>query len=254
MPDVASESVAPHVAICRIDRPQQRNALTSDLMASLADQLEQLDRDPEVRCIIVAGTAKVFASGADAGGPPGLERGTYEEAAEFWSRLGGLETPMIAAVSGWALGSGCELALACDMCVAAKGTQFGQPEVTLGMIPGGGATQRLTRVIGKQRTMSLVLTGRRWSAEQGREWGLVNSLTPPTTWLEEATDLAREVAARAPIATRIGKRAVLAADQLPLDQGLETERELCKQTLVSEDRIEGVNALAEGRRPEFQGR
>jgi enoyl-CoA hydratase len=256
MTELGVSVVATHVAICQIDEADGHNPLGPELMAALASALERLDRDREIRSIVLAGTEDAFATGADirAGSEPGFERRAYQESALFWRRLGGIETPLIAAVSGWALGSGCELALASDMCVAAESAVFGQPEVTLGMIPGGGATQRLTRVLGKQRAMDLILTGRRWSAKQAREWGLVGHLSPQPTWLEEATDLAREVAARGPIATRLAKRAVLAADQLPLEEGLAAERGLFEETLATEDRIEGINALIQGREPDFKGR
>jgi enoyl-CoA hydratase len=161
---------------------------------------------------------------------------------------------MVAAVSGWALGSGCELALACDLAVAAEKTQFGQPEITLGIIPGGGATQRLARALGKQRAMGMILTGRRFSAEQALTWGMINSVAPQSRWLETAWDLAAEIAARAPIATRLAKQAVLAAEREPLDQGMELERKLFEQAMATEDRIEGMNAFMQGRRPEFEGR
>jgi enoyl-CoA hydratase/carnithine racemase len=225
-------------------------------MDKLATELERLDGDEGVRCIVVAGSNEVFASGADI---RSLSERSYQQAmhhpsASFWKRIVAIKKPMVAAVSGWALGGGCELALACDMIVAAEESQFGQPEITLGIIPGGGATQRLTRVLGKQRAMELILTGRRFSAEQGHAWGLVNRISKRTTWLEEATELASEVASRAPIATRLAKGAVLAADQSPLSEALEAERRAFELTMATEDRIEGMNAFMQGRKPEFEGR
>lgn len=248
--------VGNHVATARINRPEVRNALGPDLMDEIATQLEHFDDDPNVRCAVLAGSNDVFASGADI---RSLSEASYQQAlhhpaASFWRRLAGIRKPIVAAVSGWALGSGCELALACDLCVAAEKTQFGQPEITLGIIPGGGATQRLARALGKQRAMELVLTGRRFSAEQALGWGLVNSIAPRDRWLEAARDLAYEIASRAPIATRLAKQAVLAAEQHSLEEGMDLERKLFEQVMATEDRIEGMNAFMQGRRPEFEGR
>lgn len=244
------------VAVCRMNRPEVRNALSPELMDKLATELERLDGDDVVRCIVVAGSNDVFASGADI---RSLSERSYQQAmhhpaASFWKRIVAIKKPLVAAVSGWALGGGCELALACDMIVAAEESQFGQPEITLGIIPGGGATQRLTRVLGKQRAMELILTGRRFSAEQAHGWGLVNRISKRTTWLEEASELAAEVASRAPIAARLAKGAVLAADQAPLSEALETERRAFELAMATEDRIEGMNAFMQGRKPEFEGR
>jgi enoyl-CoA hydratase/carnithine racemase len=244
------------VAIVRLNRPEARNALSPGLTEELAAALEHLDRDDRVRCIVIAGSNEVFATGAEVRPPPdrGSEGDLVHPSASFWKRLSAIPKPIIAAVSGWALGSGCELALACDMCVAAESSQFGQPEVTLGIIPGGGGTQHLARVIGKQRTMELVLTGRRFSAEQAHAWGLVNRVARKANWLQEASELAAQVASRAPIATRLGKQAVLAAERLPLDEGLDAERRLFELTMATEDRVEGLEALIEGRPPDFKGR
>ena len=245
-----------HVATVRINRPEVRNALGPELMDEIATGLEHLDGDPDVRCTLVAGSNDVFASGADI---RSLSEASYQQAlhhpaASFWRRLAEIRKPMVAAVSGWALGSGCELALACDLTVAAEKTQFGQPEITLGIIPGGGATQRLARALGKQRAMEMILTGRRFSAEQALTWGMINAVAPQGRWLETAWDLAAEIASRAPIATRLAKQAVLAAERESLDQGMELERKLFEQAMATEDRIEGMNAFMQGRRPEFEGR
>ena len=245
-----------HIGVCRLHRPQVRNALSPELMDQLAQAVEELDRDDSIRCIVIAGSNEVFASGADI---RSLSEGAFDQAdadpsSGFWGRLARIEKPIIAAVSGWALGGGFELALACDMIVAAEKTQFGQPEVTLGLIPGGGGTQRLARVLGKQRAMELVLTGRRIDAKDARAMGLVNVLAGKRTWFEQAMDLAREVSARGPVAIRLAKQAVLAADRTGLEEGLAIERELFDRAMATEDRVEGMNAFMQGRKPEFEGR
>src|SRR6478735_9289618 len=174
-----------HVALLTLNRPEARNALSPELMDELASELERLDPDPEVRCIVIAGSDEVFAAGADirAMSERSFAEALHPPAAGFWKRLTAVKTPMIAAVSGWALGGGCELALACDMIVASETAELGQPEITLGIIPGGGGTQRLARVLGKQRTMELVLTGRRISADEAHRFGLVNVVAKKREWL-----------------------------------------------------------------------
>jgi enoyl-CoA hydratase/carnithine racemase len=249
-------SVDGSVALCRLDRPEARNALSPELMEELASAVEGLDADPEIRCIVIAGSDDAFAAGADIGA---LRERTFVEslrhpAAGLWPRLAACRTPLVAAVSGFALGGGCELALLCDLIVAAEGAEFGQPEITLGIIPGGGGTQRLARVIGKQRAMELVLTGRRIDAREAERLGLVNMVTADGEWLERALELAQRIARRPPIAVRLAKQAVLAADETSLGAGLETERRLYELAMATEDRIEGMDAFLEKRRPEFKGR
>lgn len=245
-----------HVGLVRLNRPQARNALSPEMRAELAAALERLDADPEVRCIVIAGSDEFFAAGADirAMAERPVDAPPDPKGMEFWTRLAALATPTIAAVSGYAFGGGCELALACDMIVCDEGTRFGQPEITLGIIPGGGGSQRLARAVGKQRAMEYVLTGRRWDAQTAERWGLVNRVAGDGTWLSEAIELARTVAARAPLAVRLGKRAVLTAAETSLAEGLAVERKLFDETMASEDRVEGMNAFLEKREPEFKGR
>jgi enoyl-CoA hydratase/carnithine racemase len=245
-----------YVALLRLNRPEARNALSPEVMEQLAGELEQLDPDPEVRCVVIAGSDKVFAAGADikAMSERSFAEALRHPAASFWPRLAAIKTPMIAAVSGYALGGGCELALACDMIVAADGAQFGQPEINLGIIPGGGGTQRLARVLGKQRTMQLVLTGERFDAATALELGLVNKVVEGGGWLDEAMALAATVAERPPIAARLAKQAVLVADETALSPGLENERRLYELAMATEDRVEGMKAFLEKREPKFEGR
>ena len=253
---VVETSIDGHVALCRLNRPEARNALSPELMDELATAVEGFDADPGVRCVVIAGSDDVFASGADI---RALRERSFEEtlrhpAAAFWRRLAACRTPIVAAVSGWALGGGCELALLCDLIVASETAEFGQPEITLGIIPGGGGTQRLARVAGKQRAMDLVLTGRRIGAREAERLGLVNEVAAAREWLERALELAHRVAARPPIAARLAKQAVLAAEGTPLSAGLEHERRLYELAMATEDRIEGMDAFLEKRRPQFKGR
>jgi enoyl-CoA hydratase/carnithine racemase len=256
MGEFVETSVDGHVALCRLNRPEARNALSPELMDELAGAVESYDADAEVRCIVLAGSDDVFASGADI---RALRERSFQESlvhpsAGFWRRLAGCRTPMIAAVSGYALGGGCELALVCDMIVASDTAVFGQPEITLGIIPGGGGTQRLARVVGKHKAMELVLTGRRFDAEEGRRIGVVNQVCGKREWLDRALELAGVVAERPPIAVRLGKQAVLAAEEGGLGSALEMERRLYELSMATEDRVEGMDAFLDKRAPEFRGR
>ena len=242
------------VALLRLNRLEARNALSPELMAELGDAIERLDSDPETRAIVIAGSDDVFAAGADIRSlrERDFAEAVFHPAGAFWRRVAACRTPLIAAVSGFALGAGCELALTCDMIVCSEGAEFGQPEITLGIIPGGGGTQRLARVLGKQRTMELVLTGRRFTAAQAFQWGLVNRIS--NAWLDDAIDLGRVVAQGPPLAAKLAKQAVLAADESGLAAGLDQERRLYELAMASEDRIEGMDAFLEKRKPEFRGR
>jgi enoyl-CoA hydratase/carnithine racemase len=244
------------VGLARLDRPEARNALSPELMEELASVCERWDEDPEVRCIVIAGGDDWFAAGADIKvmAKRTLADTLTSPAARFWPRLAALRTPLVAAVSGYALGGGCELALACDMIVASESAQFGQPEILLGIIPGGGGTQRLARVMGKQRAMELVLTGRRIGAEDAHRLGIVTRLASADGWLDAALELAAEVAERPPLAARLAKQAVLAAEETALTAGLDHERRLYELAMATEDRVEGMNAFLEKRKPEFRGR
>jgi enoyl-CoA hydratase/carnithine racemase len=249
-------SVEEGVALCRLNRPEVRNALSPELLEELATTVNGFDEEPEVRCIVIAGDDEAFAAGADI---KALREREFAEALlhpsiEHWRRLWSCRTPTIAAVSGWALGGGCELALLCDMIVASETAEFGQPEITIGIIPGAGGTQRLARAVGKQRAMELVLTGRRFGAAEGKEMGIVNQVTGKREWLDKALELAKVVARRPPLAAKLAKQAVLAAEETSMAAGLETERRLYDLAMATEDRIEGMEAFLEKRKPEFKGR
>jgi enoyl-CoA hydratase/carnithine racemase len=245
-----------HVGLVRLNRPEARNALSSEMREEIAATLERLDADPEVRCVVLAGNDKFFAAGADirAMAERPLDALPDPEGMRFWTRISAIGTPIVAAVSGYAFGGGCELAMACDMIVCDEKARFGQPEITLGIIPGGGGTQRLARAIGKQRAMEYVLTGRHWDAQTAERWGLVNKVVADGAWLSEAIELAHEIAKRPPLAARLAKRAVQVAEDTGLAEGLRAERELFDEAMASEDRVEGMNAFLEKREPRFKGR
>jgi enoyl-CoA hydratase/carnithine racemase len=254
--DVVLGELRGHVAIARLNRPDARNALSSELLGLLGEMLDAWDADPEVRCIVIAGSDDYFAAGADikAMAERSFQDAMVTPSARFWPRLAAVRTPMIAAVSGFALGGGCELALHCDMIVASETAEFGQPEILLGIIPGAGGTQRLARVAGKQLAMELVLTGRRIDAQEAHRIGIVNQVAGKKEWLDKAIELAELVARRPPIAIRLAKQAVLAAEETALSAGLAHERRLYELAMATEDRVEGMNAFIEKRRPEFRGR
>ncbi|HEV2723915.1 MAG TPA: enoyl-CoA hydratase-related protein [Thermoleophilaceae bacterium] len=254
--DPVLEELDGGVGVARLNRPEERNALSPELMQQLADLVERWDADPAVNCIVIAGGDDFFAAGNDIQVMD--ERGSGEalvqDSARFWLRMAGCRTPLIAAVSGYALGGGCELALLCDLIVASETAEFGQPEILLGIIPGGGATQRIARVVGRQRAMELILTGRRIHAEEALALGLVNRMAPKRKWLSQALELAQLVARRPPLAVRLAKQAVLAAEETALEAGLAQERRLYELSMATEDRLEGMRAFLEKRRPDFKGR
>ncbi len=255
MPFVLVEREPP-IATVRINRPEVRNALNAQVMDELCAALESLDGDDTVRAIVLAGDDKAFAAGADIGGFKGATPITMlaQDLTTRWERIRRIKTPLIAAVSGFALGGGCELAMVCDIVVASETAQFGQPEINLGIIPGAGGTQRLTRAAGKYRAMDLVLTGRRFGAQEAKEIGLAARVVPKETWLEDAKALAREIAAKPPVAVRLALEAIDLVANSTLDAGLEFERKAFYLLFASEDKEEGVNAFLEKRKPEFKGR
>lgn len=257
MADLVETSVDDfHVALLRLNHPETRNSLSSEMRERIVAELERFDREPEIRCVVIAGSDEVFAAGADIRALAAHALGEPADAsgAEFWRRIAAVRTPLVAAVSGYALGGGCELALACDMIVADETVRFGQPEITLGIIPGGGGTQRLTRAIGKQRAMEYILTGRHFDAGLAAMWGLVNKVVKTGHCTDEALELARTVAERPPLAARLAKQAILTAEETGLSDGLTAEREMFDQVMGTEDRVEGMRAFIEKRQPDFKGR
>jgi enoyl-CoA hydratase len=253
----AGEGPLETVALLTLDRPEAHNALSFALVAELGDLLAVLDGDPACRAIVITGAGeKAFAAGADIRELAGRSPHELKEADPFGAldRIGHLDTPVIAAVRGWALGGGCELAMACDMVVAGDNAQFGQPEIKLGVIPGAGGTQRLTRAIGKARAMEMILTGRRIGAVEAERMGLVSMVVPAAETLDRALDLAARIAAQAPLAVAAAKASVIAAQGLSLAQGLHFERERFEALFETEDQVEGMVAFLEKRTPTWTGR
>jgi enoyl-CoA hydratase len=244
------------IAVVLLNRPQQLNALSDELMSALVDSLRELDGDEAVRCIVVGGSDRAFAAGADIGqlAQASPVEMYYQRRVDRWDEIRALWTPLVAAVSGFCLGGGCELAMACDLIVASETAKFGQPETGLGLIPGAGGTQRLTRAVGKAVAMDVILSGRFLSAEEARRAGLVARVVAKEAWLAEAKRVAGDIAAKGPVATRLAKEAVDRAFEGPLTLGVEYERRLLYLALASEDAKEGLTAFLEKRKPEFKGR
>jgi enoyl-CoA hydratase len=245
------------VALLTIDRPEARNALSFALLAELADELDRLDRDGLTRVAIIMGAGdRAFAAGADivelADQTP--ERLRAEGHFRAWDRIGSIGIPLIAAVRGFALGGGCELAMTCDLIVAGEDAQFGQPEIRIGVMPGAGGTQRLTRAVGVARAMELVLTGRMIGAAEAQRAGLITTVVPTGEVLDEAMRLADTIASMPPLAVRAAKRSVLAAAELPLTAGLRAEREAFFDLFATDDQREGMRAFQEKRPPTWTGR
>ncbi len=242
--------------LIQINRPQQLNALNAVVMEELALALEEFDRDEQIGCIVVTGNQRAFAAGADikemadATAVEMLKRDSIAR----WDRIKKIKKPVIAAVSGYCLGGGCELAMACDLIVASESSQFGQPEINIGVMPGAGGTQRLTRAIGKSKAMEMVLTGRYMSAREAEQAGLAARVVPVEVYLDEALQLANEIAARPPLAVRFAKEAINTAFEESLSEGLEFERRLFYFLFSTDDQKEGMRAFIEKRPAEWTGR
>ncbi|HEX5240518.1 MAG TPA: enoyl-CoA hydratase-related protein [Candidatus Limnocylindrales bacterium] len=244
------------VALVVLDRPDVLNALSFTLIAQLTDALEALDRDPACRAIVLTGAGeRAFAAGADipelaAQSPTSL---TVDDHFHRWERIKRIRKPIVAAVRGFALGGGCELAMTCDLIVAGEDAQFGQPEIKLGVMPGAGGTQRLTRAIGKAKAMEMILTGRSMGAREAEVHGLVSVVVPSEATLPAALDLAARIAAMPPVAVLAAKAAVNRAEELSLEAGLEFERRSFYLLFDTDDQKEGMAAFREKRAPRWQG-
>jgi enoyl-CoA hydratase len=243
------------IAVVRLNRPEQLNALSNQLMGELVGALENLDADETIRCIVLAGDERAFAAGADISEL--RDTGTLDlyfgARLEKWDAIRKVRTPLIAAVSGFCLGGGCELAMACDLIIASETAQFGQPETGIGVMPGAGGTQRLTRAVGKAKAMDVILAGRFLDAWEAERAGLVARVVAKEAWLEEAKRVAREIGAKAPVAQRLAKEAVNRAYETTLEAGLDVERKLFHLAHSTEDAAEGLTAFGEKRKPNFKG-
>lgn len=253
---IVNEQYAPFVALIQLNRPKDLNALNTQLMREMRDALQQLDSNDQVRVVIITGNEQAFAAGAD------IKQMADKSAVDMlmidqfstWDQIRKTKKPIIAAVSGFCLGGGCELAMTCDMIIASETARFGQPEIKIGVMPGAGGTQRLARVIGKAKAMEMVLTGRFVSADEALAMGMVNKVVPVEMYLREAALLAGEIARMSPIASQLAKEAVNRAFETHLDEGLQFERKNFYLCFSSEDQKEGMRAFIEKRTPEYKGR
>ncbi len=244
------------IGIVTLHRPKVLNALSHELMEELTDALAEFDRDDSIRVIIITGSERAFAAGADI--KEMSEETTIgimlKDQFATWDKVKNTKKPLIAAVSGFVLGGGCELMMTCDIIIASETTQIGQPEINIGVIPGAGGTQRLTRVLGKHKAMEMILTGKSIDAQEALRYGLVNKVVPKELFLDEAKNLAREIAKKSPVAIRLAKEAVLKTFDAPISEGLEFERKNFYMLFSSEDQKEGMKAFLEKRQPTFSGR
>ncbi|HEY9686146.1 MAG TPA: enoyl-CoA hydratase-related protein [Coleofasciculaceae cyanobacterium] len=243
------------IGIVQLNRPDVLNALSPDLMGELVEALETFDNDAAVGCMIVTGGEKVFAAGAD------IKRMAEASAVDMllidqlarWDRIRKLHKPVIAAVNGFALGGGCELTMMCDIIIAGENAKFGQPEINIGVIPGAGGTQRLTRAVGKAKAMELILTGRHFTAQEALDMGLITNVVPPELTIEEAKAMAKTIAGKPAIAVRLAKEAILKAFDTTIEGGLDYERKLFYLLFASADQKEGMAAFMEKRQPAWTG-
>lgn len=244
------------VALIRINRPDRMNALNEATLKAIADALTDLAADNEVRAVVLTGDQRAFAAGADVTEMQGKTAVDMLDSPRpaYWNTFKDFPKPLIAAVSGWCLGGGNELAMSCDMIIASETAKFGQPEVGLAIMPGAGGTQRLTRAVGKVVAMEMVLTGRFLSAYEARDLSLINRVVPIEAYLDEALTLAQKVASQPPLAVRLAKEALLRSFELPLDEALDSERRSYYFLYDSEDKVEGIAAFLEKRPPQWKGR
>ncbi|MCA9909676.1 MAG: enoyl-CoA hydratase/isomerase family protein [Anaerolineae bacterium] len=252
---ILTETPAPGVGLVRLNRPQALNALNSEITGEIFDALEAFNRDSSIGCMVLTGSDKAFAAGAD------IKQMADQSATEMmaddftdWSRLTRISKPVIAAVSGWALGGGSEMAMMCDMIIASETSKFGQPEITIGIIPGAGGTQRLTRAVGKAVAMEVMLGNRQLTAQEAHTAGLVNHVYPVETYLDEAIKLAQKIAEMPQVAVRLIKDAVNKAEELGLSAGLDYEKRNFYISFSTEDKSEGMHAFVEKRKPTWKHR
>lgn len=253
---IVTEQYQPNIALIQLNRPKELNALNPQLMGEVRDALLQLDKNDSVKVIIITGNDQAFAAGAD------IKQMADKSAIDMhimdqfstWDQIRKTKKPIIAAVSGFALGGGCEFVMTCDMVIASETAKFGQPEIKIGTIPGAGGTQRLTKAVGKAKAMELILTGRFLSAQEAHFYGLVNKVVPVEMYMHEAVELAKEIAQMPPIAVQLAKEAINRSFETQLDEGLMFERKNFYLTFASEDQKEGMKAFIEKRKPVYKGK
>ncbi len=243
------------VGLVQLHRPEVLNALNQEIFEELLTALEAFDADGAIRCMILTGSGRAFSAGADIKQMAGMTAVDQmaSPAPARWERMRRLKKPIVAAVNGFALGGGCELMMCCDVIVAGETARIGQPEINIGIIPGAGGTQRLTRVVGKFKAMELILTGRQVTAVEAEALGIVNRVVAPELVLDEAKRIARDIAGKSPIAVRAAKECVLKATETPLSVGLDFERKMFALLFATEDKVEGMQAFLEKRDPKFKG-
>jgi enoyl-CoA hydratase len=245
------------IGIITLNRPEALNALNSKMVAELVDALGEFEKDDTVRCVLVTGSDKVFSAGADIKEMANASAIDLAKSSHFfplWDRFGRYQKPVVAALSGFVLGGGLELAMSCDVLVASETIQLGQPEIDIGVIPGGGGTQRLTRAVGKYKAMEMILTGKRIGAEEAKMLGLVSRVVPKEAYLDEAKKVAKEICSKPPVAVKLAKMAINKSFEMGLSDGLDFEREVFYLLFASEDKEEGMKAFMEKRKPVFQGK
>lgn len=244
-----------HIALVKLNRPKVLNALSTDLMKELVSTFEELDANPKVRVIILTGNEQAFAAGADIGQMVEATPVDQINDGRFktWQMLGLIKKPIIAAVDGFALGGGCELAMSCDIILASDKAKFGQPEIKIGTTPGAGGTQRLTRAIGKSKAMLMTLTGEMIDAQTAYEWNLVAKVFPQKTLMQETFEIAKTISDRAPVAVKLCKESVNKSFEMSLSDGMDFERRNFYLTFSSLDQKEGMRAFLEKRKPHYQG-
>jgi enoyl-CoA hydratase len=253
---IVNEQYEPFIALIQLNRPKELNALNLQLMQELRDALQTLDKNDQVRSIIITGNDQAFAAGAD------IKQMADKSAIDMlitdqfstWDQIRKTKKPIIAAVSGFALGGGCELAMTCDMIIASETAKFGQPEIKIGVMPGAGGTQRLTKAMGKAKAMELVLTGKFLLAEEALSYRLVNKVVPVEMYLREAVELAKEIAQMSPLAAQLAKEAVNRSFETHLEEGLHFERKNFYLAFASDDQKEGMKAFIEKRKPVYKGK
>jgi len=253
---IVEKNVVPFVGLVKINRPKQLNALNIDVLGEIAAALQSFDEDPEIRAIILTGDDRAFAAGADIKAMAKASSVDMINSAmiKHWKIIRGIKKPLIAAVSGFTLGGGCELMMTCDMVIASDTSKFGQPEIKIGTMPGSGGTQRLTKAVGKVKAMELALTGRFISAKEALEYKLINKIVPVELYLKEAKKLATEIAEKSPIAAQMIKDSINKSFNMPLEEGLEYERRNFYLTFSTSDQKEGMSAFINKRKPNFEGK